>query len=178
MRNTIAVVGVAALCWIAGCDSPPSTPAAVDAGADFGGWTWDALKPADPEAGAAALSAAWGSWQGKLAYVVLADETATAATRIDAAGPRTRYDVTLKWPDGRTAEVRIETADGKSGTTAHAGRSCDLADGAVFALVPKGQAFELRQFRRDVSGEAAGLSNVTKLIRTDPELVRLFPKGK
>lgn len=164
------------LAWLAGCEAPPPSSAG-GADAEFGGWSWDTLKPTDPAGGDLVVSAAWGSWKKKLAYVIVADINAAATTSIVASGERTRYDVRLTWPNGRSTQVLVETADGKAGTVSHAGRTCDLAQGAVFVILPKGDEFELRQLQRDISGETASVAAMAKLIRSDPELVRTFAKG-
>jgi hypothetical protein len=175
MRFATGVVIVSGLaCW-AGCDSPETTaPRGPDA--EFGGWTWNTLKPTDPAAGDFSVCAAWGSWKKKLAYVILTDGTATSATDLSTALGRTRYDVFLTWPGVRTAEFVVETADGRTGTVAHAGRSYDLSRGAVFVVVPKRDRFDLRQLVRDTSGRTADLAEVVNLIRGDPELVRTFAR--
>lgn len=176
VRTAIRLVVVAAAGWLAGCDSrPPTAPGGPDA--EFGGWTWDALKPADPAAGDVSVCAAWGSWKKRLAYVILTDGSASSATDLTTSGGRTRYDVFLTWPAGRRAEVVVETADGRTGTVTLAGRPHDLSRGAVFVVVPGRERFELRQLERDVSGQTADIAGVVNLIRGDPELARTFARG-
>lgn len=176
MRCATGFVVVLAVACSAGCD-PPRTTAPGGADAEFGGWTWDALKPADPAAVDVSVCAAWGSWKKKLAYVILTDGTASSATDLSASGGRSRYDVFLTWPAGRTAELVVETADGRTGTATHAGRPYDLTRGAVFVVVPKRDGFDLRQLERDVTAETADLGTVVRLIRGDPELVRILARG-
>src|SRR6266498_4071974 len=114
MRYTTGIVALTAFCGLAGCSSqPPSPPPGADADADFGGWTWDAIKPVNAEGDDVAVSAAWGSWKKKFVYVILADVNATATTSINTSGERTRYEVDVTLPNGRKGDVRIETADGK-----------------------------------------------------------------
>jgi hypothetical protein len=174
MRNTTGLVVLSALWGLAGC-SPPPAAAPAGADADFGGWSWDALKPVNGEADVA-VSAAWGSRKSKFVYVILADAATTATTSIDTSGGRTLYVVALTPPKGRPATVRIETADGKTGGVAYAGQSFDLARGPVFVLLPRGETFEMRQLERDISDEPAGMAGVVRLVRNDPELARLFAK--
>lgn len=176
VRKTSAITVLGAL-WLAGCGSPPP-PAPPGPDADFGGWSWYAEDESKPGAADVGVSAAWGSWKTKFVYVILADIAITDVTAVGTADGRTRYDVVLKLPRDRKAEVRVETADGKTGSLTHAGRSYDLARGSVFVLRPKGEEFELTQLPRDVSGETAGVPGVVKLVRGDPELLRALAKSK
>jgi hypothetical protein len=170
------LVVIASIAWQAGCDSPPATsPASADA--EFGGWTWDALKPADRAGDEFGVSAAWGSWKKRLAYVIVTDGTASSSTVIDRSDARTRYIVSLTWPSGRSTEVRLETTDGRTGTITCAGRSHDLALGAVFAVLPKTDEFEVQQFHRDLSRQSSDIAGVVNLIRNDPELIRKIVGG-
>jgi hypothetical protein len=177
MWKATVILVVLSVCCSTGCESRPST-LSTDADADFGGWSWDALKPANAESGDVAVSATWGSWKKKFVYVILADPTATATTKISTSGAQTRYEVDLTLPNRRTAEVRIETADGKTGGAVLAGQSYDLARGSVFVVSLKGETVELIQLKHDISDEAAGLPGVVKLVRNDPDLVRMFAKLK
>lgn len=176
MRFATGVLVVLAAVYLAGCDSPQTTaPRGPDA--EFGGWTWSTLKPADPTAGDVSVCAAWGSWKKKLAYVILTDGTASSATDVTTAAGSTRYNVILTWPADRKAEVVVETTDGQTGTVTHGERSYDLSRGAVFLVEPKHDGFQLRQLERDVSGRTADLAGVVNLIRGDPELIRAFGGG-
>jgi hypothetical protein len=178
MRNATAIATLAAVCGLAGCGPRPAdAPPGADAG--FGaGWSWYAVDAPNGGTANVSVTVAWGSWKKKLVYVVGADAAASATTRTATTGAGTEYTVDLSWPDGRTASVRIETPDGSTGRAVFAGRSDDLADGAVFALVPAGDRFELRQLRRDVSGVAADLGSVQKLIRDDQDLLSMFARVK
>jgi hypothetical protein len=179
MRTAIRLAVLATAGGLASCDSRTPTPTTTAGGpdAEFGGWTWYALKPADPAGGDVSVCAAWGSWKKRLAYVILTDGTASSATDLTSAGGRIRYDVFLTWPAGRKAEVVVETADGLTGTVTHTGRSFDLSRGAVFVVVPGPEGFELRQLERNLSGETADQAGVLKLIRSDPEIIRRFARG-
>jgi hypothetical protein len=148
----------------------------VDAG--FGdGWNWYALDGSNGEADVG-VRAAWGSFNKKLVYIVAADVAASATTRIATSGAGTEYGVELNWPNGRTAGVRIETADGRTGRAVYAGRSYDLDQGSVLVLLAKSDLLELRQLRRDISGVTPGPVGVQKLIRDDQELLRMLAKEK
>jgi hypothetical protein len=148
----------------------------VDAG--FGdGWNWYSLDGSNGEADVG-VRAVWGSWNKKLVYIVAADVTASATTRITTTGAGTEYGVELSWPNGRTVGVRIETVDGRTGRAVYAGRSYDLDQGSVLVLLARGDQFELRQLRRDISGVTPGPVGVQQFIRGDPELLRMFAKEK
>ncbi len=176
MRNTLAIFAFSAFCCLVSCDSRPSAPSG--AGADFGGWSWYALNTPNAGTNEVDVSATWGSWNTKLVYLILTDVDATATTNVNASGTRTEYNVHLVWPKGRKAELRIETADGKTGRAVYAGQTYDLAEGSVFVLLPKDEKLELRQLRRDISEVAGNVPSVQKLIRDDPELARMFSKLK
>jgi hypothetical protein len=174
MRNVTGIVLFAALCP-AGCSARPAT---APTGADFGGWSWYSLNAANAGADDVDVSAYWGSWNKKLVYVVLADAAVTATTRVHTSDGQTEYRVALTLPNAQKAELRVETADGRTGRADFAGQSYDLARGTVFVLLSRGEKLELSQLPRDVSDVTDSLPAVHKLIRDDPELVRPFAKAK
>jgi len=177
MRNFVAILAVSTLGCLAGCNSPPTTSPPA-ANADFGGWSWYGVN--DPNTGAndVDVCASWGNRNQRLVYIILSDVNTSATTNINASGGRTDYNVDLTLANGQTLEIRIETADGITGTAAYAGQSYDLAQGSVFVLLPKGEKLEMLQLKRDISQVNAGVSGVLKFVRSDPELLRMFARVK
>lgn len=177
MRNIIGIIVLLALCYLAGCNSRPAvSPSGADAG--FGNWSWHDFKELNPEAGKGGVSASWGSWHKKFAYVILTDAATSASTAINASGARTEYKVNLTLPKGQKAEWRIETADGKTGSAAYDGQSYDLAQGPVFILLPKGEKLEVLQLNRNISDVVAGPESMEKLLKNDQEIARTFAKAQ
>lgn len=173
MRNTTGIVVFSAFCCLAGCNSrPPASPKGADA--SFG-WTWYAFKELKSEAGDGGVSAWWGSWKKKFVYVILADPAISITTDINASGARTEYQVDLTLPNGQKAELRIETADGKTGSAVYDRRSYDLAQGPVFVLLAKSETIEMLQLQRDISD---GIVSLQKLLQDDQEIARIFAKMK
>jgi hypothetical protein len=173
MRTIPGMLVFSAFCCLAGCTTQPPP----DPEADFGGWIWN-YKDLNPEVGDVGVSATWGSWNKKFVFLILTDSDTSATTVINAAGSRTEYKVDLELRNRQKDELRVVTPDGITGSLVHGEQSYDLAQGSVFLLLPEGGKLKVLQLKRDLADVPAGVGSVTKLLRTDQEIGRIFAKVK